>query len=183
MKNLELIPLSISGCYKVVPRIIQDHRGEFVKLFQKNFLDHYGFTEPFREQYISKSHFGVLRGMHFQSPPYAHDKLVFCLEGRVMDGIVDLRLSSPTFLKALTLELDDISYNGLIIPKGVAHGFLTLTSNATMLYNVTTEYQPSHDSGILWNSCGINWSIPNPSLSERDLNFQTLSDFNSPFWE
>jgi len=181
VNNFELIPLPINGCFKIVPRVINDQRGQFIKLYQLGLLNQIGFSNPFREQYISKSKFGVLRGMHFQTPPYDHDKLVFCIDGRVKDGIVDLRMNSSTFLESLTIELDDISYTGLIIPSGVAHGFLTLTNNATMLYNVTSEYQSSHDFGILWNSCGINWDFETPLLSERDTNFPKLCDFKTPF--
>jgi dTDP-4-dehydrorhamnose 3,5-epimerase len=113
--------------------------------------------------------------MHFQVPPFDHEKLVYVTEGRVVDVVLDLRLSSSTFGHHLAFTLEAFGPS-LLIPRGCAHGFMVLSENATIVYNVSTEYHQTADKGILWNSFGFNWGIDKPILSERDQAFPSFGD-------
>ena len=152
-----------------------------MKIFHADAFAEQGLATDFKEEYFSVSIKNVLRGLHFQTPPADCVKLVCCLEGAVKDVVVDLRKNSATFGKHFTIELSAEKSNMLYISKGLAHGFLTLTERATMLYNVTTVYSPENDKGILWNSCGIDWQCDAPILSDRDKLHPTLAEFDSPF--
>ncbi len=172
---------SINGCYQIFPQVRQDNRGSFVKTFHKDVFEKHGLVTDFSEEYYSVSHKGVLRGMHFQTPPHDHFKLVYSLAGRVLDVIVDLRMGSPTYKNFATFELTTEQGNMLYIAPGMAHGFYALTDDAIMQYKVTSVYAPEHDGGIRWDSVGIPWPDSAPILSERDRSFQALADFKSPF--
>lgn len=172
---------AIPGCYQLFPLVHKDHRGSFVKTFHQEVFAAHGLVTEFAEEYYSVSRKGVLRGMHFQTPPHDHFKLVYCLSGKVMDAIVDLRVGSPTYLQSETVELGAELGNMLYIAPGIAHGFYTLTDEAIMQYKVTTVYAPAHDSGIRWDTAGIAWPDANPVLSARDAGFLALTDFSSPF--
>jgi dTDP-4-dehydrorhamnose 3,5-epimerase len=124
---------------------------------------------------------GVLRGLHFQLPPHDHAKLVYCTAGEVMDVAVDLRVDSPTFRQFVCLTLSADQGNMIYLPPGLAHGFYTLSDSATLVYNVTTVYAPSHDAGIRWDSVGIPWPDQDPRVSERDHGFVAMEVFDSPF--
>lgn len=152
-----------------------------MKTFHQEVFAAHGLVTEFAEEYYSVSRKGVLRGMHFQTPPHDHFKLVYCLSGKVMDAIVDLRLGSPAYLQSETLELSAELGNMLYIAPGIAHGFYTLTDEAIMQYKVTTVYAPQHDGGIRWNTAGIAWPDAAPVISARDADFPTLADFSSPF--
>jgi dTDP-4-dehydrorhamnose 3,5-epimerase len=157
-----------------------DNRGVFVKTFhQQDFASH-GLDKPFRESYYSKSVKNVVRGMHFQLPPFDHEKLVYVTEGEIVDVVLDLRTESPTFKQFVSLRLKAFG-SSIFIPKGCAHGFLTLSDSATVIYNVTTVYNQSSDAGIFWNSFGFDWPVAIPILSIRDQSFPMLSEFRSPF--
>jgi dTDP-4-dehydrorhamnose 3,5-epimerase len=172
---------SIPGCYQLFPQVREDNRGCFVKIFHKEVFATHGLVTEFAEEYYSVSHKGVLRGMHFQTPPHDHFKLVYCLAGKVLDVIVDLRVGSPTFGKHPNFELDAGLGNMLYIAPGIAHGFYALTDNAIMQYKVTTVYAPEHDGGIRWDSAGIDWPNSAPIVSDRDRGFPALAEFKSPF--
>jgi len=174
-------PTAISGCYEIQPRIFADARGRFVKVFQRNAFFAHGLEVDFAEEYYSVSRQGVIRGMHFQNPPMDHVKIVYCVQGEVFDVVVDLRLGSPSYGKAVTLNLSADKGNYVYIQKGLAHGFCAISESATLVYKVATEYSPEHDSGILWSSIGIAWPSPSPVLSKRDREFIPLSGFKSPF--
>jgi len=171
----------IPGCYQLFPQIRTDARGRFVKTFQKDVFAEHGLITEFAEEYYSVSHKGVLRGLHFQTPPHEHYKLVYCLDGRVLDAIVDLRAGSPTYKQAATIELSAESGNMLYIAPGVAHGFYALSDDVVMQYKVTSMYAANNDAGIRWDSAGINWPASVPLVSERDANFPRLAEFESPF--
>ena len=175
--NLTAIP----GCYEIQPRIFNDVRGRFVKVFHRNAFVEHGLEADFSEEYYSVSHQGVIRGMHFQNPPMDHVKVVYCVQGEVFDVVVDLRLGSPSYGKSVTLNLSADKGNYVYIPKGLAHGFCATSESATLVYKVATEYSPEHDAGILWSSIGIAWPTASPVLSERDCGFIAMSDFKSPF--
>ena len=178
---MEFIELDIVGCYLIKPKVFNDERGQFVKTLHHDHFEAHGIGPDFKEEYFSVSKKGVLRGMHFQLPPHEHSKLVYCISGKVEDAFIDLRKQSPTFMKSQKLILDSNSYQILYLPKGIAHGFNTLTENATMVYKTSTVHNSYSDSGILWNSCVIDWKNKKPVLSDRDRSFQHLRDFESPF--
>ena len=175
------IETPLEGCFELQPIVRGDNRGSFVKTFHADAFAELGLDTDFKEEYYSTSIKNVLRGMHFQTPPADHVKLVCCTEGAVKDVVVDLRKNSPTFGKHCAFELTAEKANMLYIPKGFAHGFLTLSERATMLYKVTTVYSPENDKGILWSSCGIDWQCDAPILSARDQKHPPLAEFDSPF--
>ena len=171
----------IPGCVELVSNVREDARGRFVKTVHAEVFKNKHLSHNFREQYYSVSNQNVLRGLHFQVPPHDHDKLVYCPSGSVLDTVVDLRRGSPTFLQHILIELSEDKANSLYIPAGLAHGFLTLSQTALLVYNVTTEYSPEHDAGVLWTSASIPWPVVNPIVSERDRGLPAMADFDSPF--
>ena len=178
---MELIPTSLDGCFQIDPFFAEDDRGTFVKRFHSESFSEVGLPTEWREEYYSSSRKGVLRGMHFQMPPHDHEKLVYCIHGRVLDVVVDLRTDSLTYGRYISVELDAALGAGLMIPKGMAHGFLALTDSALMAYKVTTTYAPKFDAGIRWDSFGFSWGLEQPILSERDRSHPAFADFVSPF--
>lgn len=174
-------PSQIADCFELQPKIFEDVRGRFVKVFHKEYFAAHGLETNFVEEYYSLSYKNVVRGMHFQLPPADHVKMVYCVQGEVMDAVVDLRVGSPTYKKIALFELSAFKANSIYIPKGMAHGFCALSEQAIMVYKVSTMYSPSEDAGILWNSVGIQWPTTEGIISSRDQNFPTLDQFESPF--
>jgi dTDP-4-dehydrorhamnose 3,5-epimerase len=166
---------------EIVPRVLPDNRGVFVKTFHERSLLDEGVRFTLAEQYFTISHRDVVRGMHFQVPPHAHSKLVYCLSGAVLDVVVDLRVGSPTYGEYACFELSAGQCRVLYIPIGLAHGFRALTDDAVMVYNVSTTYNRESDMGVRWDSIGFDWRIDNPIMSDRDRSFPPLQKFNSPF--
>jgi len=123
----------------------------------------------------------VVRGMHFQRPPFEHSKLVYVINGSILDVVLDIRKGSKTYGKFFSIELNENENTSLYIPVGFAHGFKALEDNTLMLYNVSGVYNRECDQGIKWDSIGFNWNISNPVLSDRDRTFIPLSDFETPF--
>lgn len=171
----------IKDLFEITPRILSDVRGAFIKTYHKEFFKEKGLEFDFAEQYFSTSKKGVIRGMHFQLPPHAHAKLVYCITGSVLDVLVDLRKGSLTYGQYDCFKLTANRHNILYIPVGLAHGFRALSDDAIMLYNVSTTYHKEVDTGIRWDSFGFDWKIENPVLSGRDLSFHSLQEFESPF--
>ncbi|WP_198120623.1 dTDP-4-dehydrorhamnose 3,5-epimerase [Massilia rhizosphaerae] len=178
---MDLIPTTLDGCFQVRPFFAEDERGKFVKTFHAERFAALGLPTDWREEYYSSSRKGVIRGMHFQTPPYDHEKLVYCLQGKVLDVVVDLRKKSPTFGQYFATELDATYGHGLMIPKGMAHGFLALTDDVLMAYKVTTVYAAQNDKGIRWDSLGFDWGVTDPIISARDRDHPAFADFVSPF--
>ena len=178
---MELVPTALEGCDQVSPFFAKDERGTFVKTFHAELFSALGLPIDWREEYYSSSRKGVIRGMHFQTPPHHHEKLVYCIQGQVLDVVVDLRMGSPTHGRHIAVKLDAARGQGLMIPKGMAHGFLALTENVMMAYKVTTVYTPENDAGIRWDSFGFDWGVDKPILSIRDCAHPKLSEFDSPF--
>lgn len=178
---MKISETSIPGCLVVDVPVFSDVRGIFVKTFVKADFAGRGLACDFAEEYFTVSGKGVLRGLHFQTPPYDHVKVVSCLHGTVLDAVLDLRAGSPTFGCHELFELDGKSGRILYLPAGVAHGFLALSDDSLMAYKVTAGYSPSNDTGILWSSAGIPWPCNNPIVSERDSNFLPLARYESPF--
>jgi len=178
---MNIQPTMLPGCYELQPNVFTDFRGKFVKVFHEEIFSSSQLETNFTEEYYSVSHQKVLRGMHFQTPPYEHTKLVYCPLGKVMDVVVDLRVGSPTYGKFASFELSEEKANIIYIPPGLGHGFYVLSETAILIYKVTTLYHPKYDSGILWNSIEIPWPDQQPIVSARDSEFVSLADFVSPF--
>ncbi|MDD2853936.1 MAG: dTDP-4-dehydrorhamnose 3,5-epimerase [Desulfuromonadaceae bacterium] len=172
----------IAGCFEIIPRLFRDDRGSFVKTFHSGSFGEQGLVTSFAEEFYSWSKRGVLRGLHFQTPPSDHTKVVTCLSGEVLDAVVDLRTGSPTFGEHRLFNLRAAKATILYIPSGLAHGFMALSEEALMYYQVTTVHDPAADHGIRWDSAGIPWPLDNPLVSPRDAAFPTLKDFVSPFY-
>lgn len=169
--------VTIAGVRLIRHPVRPDARGSFAKLLHASDLPDTGGVLALRESFVSWSHPGVLRGMHFQSPPAAHDKAVTCLAGRVLDVVLDLRRSSPTFGRACAYELSGHAPATVWIPVGCAHGFLALGESPALLhYSVTTEHSPEDDRGVRWDSFGFDWPDSARLVSERDKALPALSD-------
>ncbi len=171
----------IPGCFEIIPTIIRDDRGCFIKTFHQGLFEQLGLETAWREEYYSTSRKGVLRGLHFQLPPHDHEKLVYCTSGAVIDVVIDLRIGSPMYGRHALFQLDAASASMIYIPKGCAHGFYVLSDTAIMMYKVSSIYAPESDAGILWNSLDIPWPDHAPLLSARDAGFNSFNDFVSPF--
>jgi len=178
---MKIETLSISGCMKIIPKIVSDERGDLVKTFVQNEYRDLGLRTDYSEEYYSHSKSGVLRGLHFQTPPHEYYKIVSCLDGRIRDVILDLRAGSPTFRQCQVVELNAGDGWLLYLPPGIAHGYLVLSQNALVSYHVTSLYAPECDAGILWNSLPIEWGTNSPLVSARDAAFPRLADFATPF--
>lgn len=178
---LTLTQSKLEGCLNIQPTVFDDERGRFVKVFNKDFFLAHGLETEYLEDYYSTSVKGVIRGLHFQTPPLDHVKLVFCVKGQVVDVVLDLRVGSPTYGAVDVFELSAEKANFIYIPKGFAHGFCVLSDEATMVYKVSSPYSIKHDSGVLWSSIDFNWPVKDPVLSARDKSFESLENFASPF--
>ena len=178
---MKLKELNLKGAYEISLHAFEDLRGDFVKIFHAGNFKQHGLHHDFKESYYSTSKRGVIRGMHFQTPPFHHSKLVYAAEGEVLDVLLDLRKNSPTYLQHCTVELSKQNRNAVYIPAGLAHGFAVTTESATLVYMATTVYHKESDTGVLWNSFGFNWPVENPLISERDQSFMQLKEFESPF--
>lgn len=178
---MELEPLAIDGCFVLQSHAFADARGGFVKSFHVDEFERLGLRTDWREEYFTTSRANVVRGMHFQVPPAEHAKLVFCVAGRVLDVILDLRTDSPTYGMACSLELAPETGQGVYIPVGCAHGFLSLTEHSVMYYKVTSTHAPEQDRGLAWDSFGFDWPVDAPLLSPRDAAHPRFDTFQSPF--
>lgn len=154
-----------------------DSRGSFLKIFNCHEFNKLGLNFIPAESFISKSSLGVLRGMHFQIDEAAHEKLVFCPCGHVLDVVVDVRPDSPLFNKPVFVYLRADDPVALFVGKGYAHGFLSLENESLMIYYTSTVYAPALDKGVLWSSIDFDWPIASPILSNRDLSHPSICDF------
>jgi len=171
----------LAGCFELQPKAFDDARGRFVKVFHEEAFAAQGLETDFAEEYYSVSHKNVIRGMHFQLSPMDHVKMVYCVQGEVMDVVVDLRVGSPTYGQHAVFELSAAKANSIYIPKGMAHGFCARSDDAIIVYKVSTVYAPAQDAGILWNSLGVAWPTTDAILSVRDQSFPSFAQFKSPF--
>lgn len=158
-----------------------DHRGFFIKTFHETALAAAGIEFDLKESYFSLSHKDVIRGMHFQTPPHQHAKIVFCPQGAILDVIVDLRTASPTYGRHFATELSAENALAYYIPEGFAHGFKALQDDSLTYYLVSSEYSRDHDTGIRYDSIGFDWQLEAPVISERDGGFERMGNFKSPF--
>jgi len=181
---MKFVETEIEGLVIVEPKVFGDHRGYFFESFnQKQFEKNIGKVK-FVQDNESRSSFGVLRGLHFQKPPYNQAKLVRCIEGKVLDVAVDIRKGSPTFGKHVSVVLSDENKRQFFVSRGFAHGFVVLSKSAIFSYKVDNWYAPEYDSGILWNDpqLGIDWNIDSDSilLSGKDKELKTLNLLDIP---
>jgi dTDP-4-dehydrorhamnose 3,5-epimerase len=152
-----------------------------VKVYQRSVAGAMGLDTTVAEFYYSRSSTGVIRGLHFQSPPHDHAKAVVCIVGSIFDVVVDLRFGSPTYAEHATFLLDAAAPSAVHVPAGCAHGFQALSNDALVGYLVSSEHEPSSDTGIRWDSAGIDWPLANPLVSSRDQSLPRLADLVSPF--
>ncbi len=183
---MKFIPQSISDVILVKPTIHEDNRGYFVETFRDDlFEEEIGYKISFIQDNESKSTKGVLRGLHYQLPPYAQAKLVRAIKGRVLDVAVDIRKSSPTFGQHVAVELTQDNKYQLFIPHGFAHGFVVLSDSATFTYKVDNYYAPEHDRGLIFddNDLAIDWRLPleDLQLSDKDKIQPTFKNANDLF--
>lgn len=172
----ELLP----GAWLVRLKRHEDLRGNFVKTYAQSVFERAGQSFEVREEFYSVSNKDVIRGMHFQLPPHAHDKVVYCPVGAVLDILLDLR-SGPSYGKSVSVLLSETEPVLVFIPKGIAHGFKSLQDGSLMVYKTSTEHAPSHDAGIRWDSFGFDWKLEVPIMSERDRQHPAFANFATPF--
>lgn len=182
---MNIIPTDIEGVLIIEPQIFRDARGYFFESWsRREFEEKVGHVD-FCQDNESMSAYGVMRGLHFQYPPYSQSKLVRCILGTVLDVAVDIRKGSPTYGKHVAVELSQDNHRQLFIPKGFAHGFSVLSENAIFQYKCDAFYHPEAEGGIsiLDKSLGIDWKIPEECaiLSGKDTERKSLKDFDSPF--
>lgn len=169
---MKLSETGIEGLVILEPKVFGDERGYFMESYNRKLLKDLGLNFDFKQDNQSKSRFGVLRGLHYQNSPYAQTKLIRVLHGKILDVAVDIRPSSPTFLKHFSIELTEDNKKQLLVPKGFAHGFVVLSEYAEVLYKCDEFYYPEHEGGLHYNAPGLNidWKIPSSQiiLSEKD---------------
>ncbi len=187
---MEIIRTDIEGVLIIEPKVFGDKRGYFFESFSQREFDEkvapiLGYSVRFVQDNESCSTFGVMRGLHFQRPPFTQAKLVRCVSGSVLDVAVDIRRGSPTFGRSVCAELTGENHRQFFIPKGFAHGFVVLSDTAVFQYKCDEFYHPEADGGIsiLDSSLGIDWRIPvgKAILSDKDTRHPLLKDFDSPF--
>lgn len=179
---MEIIKTAIEGVIIIKPRVFNDDRGYFFESFSLREFEEKVSKTVFVQDNESKSSYGVLRGLHFQKPPYAQSKLVRVVKGSVLDVAVDIRKGSPTFGQHVAVELTEENKRQLFIPRGFAHGFVVLSPEVVFQYKCDNFYAPQHEGAILWNDpdLAIDWRIPVEDiiLSEKDKCHATLKDVN-----
>ena len=182
---MNIIKTSIEGLLILEPRIFEDSRGYFFESFSQREFDEKIAPVVFVQDNESKSSYGVMRGLHFQRPPFTQTKLVRCVKGSVLDVAVDIRKGSPTYGQHVAVELTEDNHRQFFISKGFAHGFADLSETAVFQYKCDEFYHPESEGGIsiLDDSLGIDWLIPTTRvlLSEKDTKHPLLKDFDSPF--
>lgn len=182
---MEIIKTNIEGALIIEPRVFEDARGYFFESFSQREFDAKVGPVRFVQDNESKSSYGVMRGLHFQVPPFAQSKLVRCVRGRVLDVVVDIRRGSPTYGQHVAVELSEDNHRQFFIPRGFAHGFAVLSEEAVFQYKCDEYYHPESEGGIsiLDSSLGIDWHIPaeHVILSEKDTKHLLLRDFVSSF--
>jgi len=167
----------------IEPQLFKDERGFFYESYNKKKLD-INIKIVFVQDNESKSIKGVIRGLHFQAPPFEQTKLVRCVSGNILDVAVDLRKNSKTYGKSFSIELSSENNKQLFVPKGFAHGFQVLSETAIVNYKVDEYYNPDSDSGLIWNDkdLSIDWNLDiKPILSDKDLKLDLFKNLKSPF--
>lgn len=182
---MEVIKTDIEGVVIIEPKVWRDERGYFFESFSQREFDEKVRPVKFVQDNESMSAYGVMRGLHFQCPPFTQSKLVRCVRGAVLDVAVDIRKGSPTYGRHVAVELTEENHRQFFVPRGFAHGFAVLSDVAVFQYKCDNFYAPQADGGIsiVDGSLGIDWRIPvdKAILSEKDTKHALLKDFDSPF--
>lgn len=182
---MNIISTHIPGVVIIEPRLFKDDRGYFFESFSERDFNAQVREVKFVQDNESMSSYGVMRGLHFQRPPFTQSKLVRCVKGAVLDVAVDIRKGSPTYGQHVAVELTEENHRQFFVPRGFAHGFAVLSETAIFQYKCDNFYHPEADGGIsiLDDSLGIDWHIPTDHaiLSEKDTKHPLLKDFDSPF--
>ena len=181
---MQVIPTGISGLVVVSLDVHKDHRGFFAEVWREEWAQAIQLDNTFiQDNHARSEQKGVLRGLHFQKPPHAQAKLIWTTRGAVYDVAVDLRVGSPTYGKWHGLVLSEENMLRFFVPKGFAHGYMTLEPGTEVHYKVNSYYRPDHDAGIRWDdpSLAIPWPCITPILSEKDALLPFLKDISSPF--
>ena len=176
---MNFIETNFDELYLIKDYSIADIRGSFNKPYNLDFFNQNNILESPEEFFFSISTKNVIRGMHFQIPPFDSYKIVSCINGEILDVVLDLRLSSKTFGKSFSIKLNN--KQSIFIPKGFAHGFLSLEENTIVTYLQSKVYNKETDKGIYYNSFGFNWNIVNPIINSRDEHLIDFNSFISPF--
>ncbi len=182
---MKVTKTDIEGVLIIEPRLFNDARGYFFESYNRKNYEEAGITADFVQDNEACSTRGVMRGLHFQRPPYAQAKLVRCVKGKVLDVAVDIRKGSPTYGQHVAVELSEENHRQFFIPRGFAHGFAVLSDTAVFQYKCDNYYHPEADGGISIqdDTLGIDWQIDPAEalLSDKDLRHPVLADFDSPF--
>lgn len=180
---MQVETFNIEGILLLKPRVFYDERGYFFESWNAEIFHKAGIHATFVQDNQSKSSKNVLRGLHFQKPPYEQGKLVRVVQGRVLDIAVDIRKNSPTYGKSVAVELNSTDHVMLWIPPGFAHGFLSLEDDTLFLYKCTSVYHKESEQGIIWNDpdLALDWGTAHPTVSAKDLELPVLKNMESPF--
>lgn len=183
---MQIEETALPGVLILTPKRFGDARGFFSESWNRKTLEAHGITLDFvQDNHSVSASPGTLRGLHFQSPPNAQDKLVRCGRGALLDVVVDIRRGSPTFGRWLGVDLTAENGKQLLVPQGFLHGFVTRMPDTEICYKCTDYYAPDCDGVVHWDSCGVDWGLDgDPVLSDKDTIAPALADFDSPFvWE
>jgi dTDP-4-dehydrorhamnose 3,5-epimerase len=184
---MKITPMAIPEVLLITPARHGDERGWFSETFRQSALDEAGFTGGafVQDNHVRSTKRGILRGLHFQKPPHAQDKLLRCVRGAIFDVAVDIRKGSPSFGRWVGAELSAENARQLLVPKGFAHAYVTLTEECEVLYKVTGYYAPQAEGALRWNdpAVGVDWTLPHESISTnlRDGGASLLADLDTPF--
>lgn len=182
---MQVIKTPLEGVLVIEPKVFKDSRGFFVETYNEERYMQAGITARFVQDNMSASTYGVVRGLHFQRPPYTQAKLVSCIEGEVLDVAVDLRKDSPTYGQWYSVLLSAENHRQFFIPRGFAHGFSVLSPRAIFAYKCDNLYHPEADGGLMLNdpTLNIDWQVPEDQmiLSDKDKNHPFLKDLDNPF--
>ena len=181
---MEIRPLKLEGSFEILLNPKMDNRGYFMRSYDRHIFEKHGLqTNWVQENESLSKNQNVIRGLHFLNPPHTETKFVRVIEGKIFDVFVDLRKDSKTYGQWDSIEISAEKHNAVYIPKGFAHGFLTLSEIVIVQYKVDNFYAAEADNGIRWNDADLNidWKVDHPIISERDRNLQFFADFDSPF--
>ena len=181
--NFSIEETGIEGLVVVKPRVFRDPRGFFMETFRSDTFEKLGLPVQFLQDNLSKSSKGIVRGLHFQAPPFDQGKLVTALVGTVLDVVVDIRKNSPTYGESRSFLLSDEDPGFVYVPSGFAHGFSVLSEIALFHYKCTNVYDKASEGGILWNDpdLGIDWQVETALISDKDKELPLFKNFTTPF--
>ena len=174
----------MAGIYEITLSPVMDKRGFFMQTYDKEIFEKYNINRDWaRENHSFSGKDGIIRGLHFQFPPYCETKLIRCIKGAIFDVFVDLRKNSSTFGEWDSIELSEKNRKLVYVPRGFAHGFCTLVDDCEVLYRVDNFYKPEAEGGIIWNdkTLDIKWPVNDPILSNKDANLMTFEEFVSKY--